>query len=530
MKRPILLLTPIVLSLSIAACSSNKESSEPNKDSSISSSPIISSEIGNDPKDGPTFTEFAEVAYYSYWSNKAQKKSLMPKTRSADEMINEGEDYTDDDGRLHYPIPVQNEYTFSDFLYFSFTSQNDPFLEERIGNGVIQGLTVKTDIFDEKMIILKNGYNYYSCLISGYGGTEESYVSSKILEGFEIVKDAREKKFIYLTFPDGVASSLSDIRIDNISYAINPGSITYDNTVVRCSVNELREKFSLEPDPAFEEPGEEKRPAVQLNLLQEKDYHLEEFPNVTIKLGPRVLNEEGTLYVYPLYVNDVKVTEDRPDELYAYDINNDGYRDLVFRHYRQTSVRTALVSGFDIRHMSAMPNNLGRQYIMGFNIEEDGHLKAYAYTASTINKVIYDYADIAYSESKGIYYIWDNQYQFTDFKLDGVSLDDENKTPVEHFGVSYSLKANTDYLFRIAAPRVENPTIQELDFYRQSGLDVSVDDDVLGVNKFEYVSSENDVHTVRINFRDNVPIFTYKFVIPGWSFYVNITLGEEVIK
>ena len=42
---------------------------------------------------------------------------------------------------------------------------------------------------------------------------------------------------------------------------------------------------------------------------------LEEFPDVTLQIGPRILNDEGTLYVFPLYVDDVRVTEGTIDRL-----------------------------------------------------------------------------------------------------------------------------------------------------------------------------------------------------------------------
>ena len=46
--------------------------------------------------------------------------------------------------------------------------------------------------------------------------------------------------------------------------------------------------------------------AVQIkDVYNDHEFKLEEFPDVTFRIGPRVLNEEGSLYVHPLYVNDV---------------------------------------------------------------------------------------------------------------------------------------------------------------------------------------------------------------------------------
>ena len=150
--------------------------------------------------------------------------------------------------------------------------------------------------------------------------------------------------------------------------------------------------------------------------------------------------------------------------------------------------------------------------------------------ASTISSVTFDYAELAYTDEKGLYFEWDNMYQFKDFKLDKITLDDENKTLVNPLinesGVNYTLNANTDYIFEIAAPREDNPTIADLDFERQSGFDVKVDDDVLAVNKFEPLTSENDVHKYCVNFMDRVKEFKYEFVIPCMTFSINVTIAE----
>ena len=264
------------------------------------------------------------------------------------------------------------------------------------------------------------------------------------------------------------------------------------------------------------------------NVYNDCEFTLKEFPNVSLRIGPRILNDEGSLYVRPLYVNDVRVTENTIDRLlFAYDVNKDGYRDLVFSETIDNN-RTAHINGFDIHNMKKMVNNLGlRQYRMDLKIEE-GRLRARAYVASTSNSITFDYAEIAYSDEKGLYFIWDNMYQFKDFKLNRITLDDENKTLVSpttnESGSSYQLNANTDYIFEIAAPREEKPTLELNDFFRQTGLDVRVGDEVLGVNKFEPLTSENDIHKARINFMNRVKEFIYTFVIPGMSFSVNISI------
>ena len=274
-------------------------------------------------------------------------------------------------------------------------------------------------------------------------------------------------------------------------------------------------------------------PVVQINdVYNDHEFKLEEFPDVTFRIGPRVLNADGSLYVHPLYANDIRITEDTIDRLlFAYDVNKDGYRDLVFsENIQENGKKTTHINGFDAHNMKKMENKLGfKQYRMGLEIEE-GRLRAKAYMASTISSVTFDYAELAYTEEKGLYFVWDNMYQFKNFELDKITLDDESKTLVNpvinESGVNYTLTANVDYIFEIAAPREENPKIADFDFYRQSGFDVKVGDEVLGVNKFEHISSENDVHKFRVNFVGQLKEFVYTFTIPCMSFSINVSITD----
>lgn len=268
------------------------------------------------------------------------------------------------------------------------------------------------------------------------------------------------------------------------------------------------------------------------DVYNDNEFTLEELPDVKFRIGPRVLNDEGSLYVYPLYANDVRITEDTIDRLlFAYDINKDGYRDLVFsENIKENGKKTTHINGFDGRNMKKMENKLGfKQYRMALEIEGE-RVRARAYMASTISSVTFDTAELAYTDEKGLYFVWDNMYQFEDFKLNRITLDDESKTVItpttNESGVNYALNADTNYIFEIGAPRKSNPTIKDFDFYRQSGFDVKVGDDVLGVNKFECLSSENDVHKFRVNFTNQVKQFTYDFMIPSMSFSINVTLAD----
>ena len=570
MKHRSVLLFSLIMTMALGACSfrggsssveesSSKKVSYSQNESSVSIQPSESSLANQSSEysfnssffindDSPTFDSISEVAYYSYMKeNSSFFKGLSPK-RKIETKANDGDeeertDYTDEEGRLHYVIPYDYEFVFYEFLYFSFEMENNEFLKDKIGTGTIKGLTVNTNAFGEKMIVLKNGDKYFSCLINGGGGTQEDYSSHKTLQYFEIVKDAREKKHLYLSFVDGLNPlSASSIEIDGESYNINADTTYYYGGSVSCSADDLKALFDVAPNPetsenpnsSSEEPSSHldlPLPAVQIqDVYNAHEFTLEEFPDVTLRIGPRILNDEGTLYVFPLYVDDVRVTEGTIDRLlFAYDVNKDGYRDLVFsENINPNGSKRARINGFDIHNMKRMENRLGaKQYNLDLVIDGED-LKARAYMASTISAVTFDYAEIWYTESNGLYFIWDNMYQFKRFELNKITLDDEDKTLVKanEFSGIYNLKVNTDYIFYIGAPREENPTITDFNFDRQSGLDVKVGDDTLPVNKFEYVVSENDVHQFRINFTDRTREFAYTFTIPCMSFSVDIRLVD----
>ena len=145
MKKKNVFLVILATSLSLAACSVvNSDSSTSIKDSST-----ISHSFSYDNSNySPSFKRFDEIAYYSYTKPKNKNNSIKPKKKIVDKTNEERQDYVDEEGRTHYPIPYSDTYFFSDFLFFEFDSDNSEFLESRIGNGHIFGLVVKTNIFN----------------------------------------------------------------------------------------------------------------------------------------------------------------------------------------------------------------------------------------------------------------------------------------------------------------------------------------------------------------------------------------------
>ena len=281
MKHKVQLLLPLIFGLSLPACSTffSIAPSAPHNSSAFKSArdyPVV--------KQAPRLESFSEVAYYAPYANannddvlvKAKQMLLDDAAESSVEIseatsivgeyseasrpeTSEEEpdlsysntDYYDEQGRLHYPIEIKPTYTFSDFVYFDFTSEDCDFLEANIGNGLIHGLMVQTEIYGELMIVLKNEDRYFSCFLNGGGGGEYRFSAHKFVEGFDLVKD------FDLKFPINVAIDGDNYDPVSISFGGQPAfsidqeSITREGSIT-VSVNELRAHFGLEPDPRFE--------------------------------------------------------------------------------------------------------------------------------------------------------------------------------------------------------------------------------------------------------------------------------------
>ena len=281
MKRKVQLLLLLIFGLSLPACSTffSIESDAPHNSSAFKSTrdyPAV--------KQAPRLESFSEVAYYAPYANannddvlvKAKQMLLddaaessvkvseatsisaeyseasRPETSEEEpDLSYSNTDYYDEQGRLHYPIEIKPTYTFSNFVYFDFTSEECDFLEANIGNGLIHGLMVQTEIYGELMIVLKNEDRYFSCFLNGGGGGVYRFGAHKFIEGFDLVKD------LDLKFPINVA--IDGENYDPVSiafggqpaFSIDQESITREDSIT-VSVNELRAHFGLEPDPRFE--------------------------------------------------------------------------------------------------------------------------------------------------------------------------------------------------------------------------------------------------------------------------------------
>lgn len=414
----------------------------------------------------PTFENFNEVTYYSYLAysknekNAPAKALYAPKGLSEDnndveaevetEVENDREPYTDYYGRYHYPLALDEVFTFSNFLYFEFETEGNEFLEERIGNGHIYGLAldVRGSFLDEGMIILKNNEKYYSCLTNG-GSVDKltriqyaTYSSHKIIEGFDVIKDLANMRYINL-YSDVNNSNLwvtpttaTSITIEKDNFPIIEDSVYYDGITVSCSIGEIRQLFGLDSNFSLDE----------LTLREDKVVYDADEPETNTFIIEE-FSDEFTVSNGDLYLGENKLLRiDNATKIYVSDINKDSYRDIVFETYESSGRKfivydayrntylfekseSELVEGFD--YYLCMKDNR-----VAFKIFQSG---------KTDDKYLIDYGIFAYGGSNGIEIQWINYYQLNSIALGNI-YESDGQTPTETMlTYTHSFASNTTY-------------------------------------------------------------------------------------
>lgn len=407
----------------------------------------------------PTFNEFNEVAYYSYYLNNqtenvnVNNNGLRPAKKLIDKTaeLKSGESYTDNYGRLHYPIDLEKDLSFFNFLYFEFDSVDNAFLEERIGNGHIYALVVESDVtdFHEHIIILKNGEHYYSCLTNG-GGTAYNgnlpymtFSAHKTIENFDIVKDVSNKRYLTVHFSGTVEFEMnyetaSYIDIEGDEFSIDPESVYYDPEQVVFSFEELREVFGL--DPNYEVINGYAGPDALVY-----DASIPETANFTID------EYEGTFRVNQdeLFLNDDKILDlNGATKIYVAEINKDFKRELVFESIVENE---RMFNIYDIVHSKYLyqkqVSRIGEYDYYLTMMNNRVTVKAYE-VGMTDEKYLIDYGYFAYFIKNTIDISWQNLFTLNSLRINRV-LEADYMTEVEYENAHYCFKSNTPYIIEL---------------------------------------------------------------------------------
>ena len=410
----------------------------------------------------PTFENFNEVSYYSYLAYSKNEQNAPSKALYAPRFLSEEnndveevvednrEPYTDYYGRYHYPLALDEVFTFSNFLYFEFETEGNKFLEERIGNGHIYGLTldVRGSFLEEGMIILKNNDKYYSCLTNGGGVNQLTHIQStefsshKIIEGFDVIKDLANKR--YITLYHGVNESIymvtpteaTSIRIENDDFSIIEDSVYYDGITVSCSIGEIRQLFGLDPSFSLNELIiREDKLVYNTDEPETNTFVLEEF------------SEEFTVSNGDLYLGEDKLLSiDNATKIYVSDINKDSYRDIVFETY-ESSGRKFII--YDAYRNTYLYEKYESELVEGFDyylcMKDNRIAIKILQTGKTDDRYLIDYGIFIYGGSNGIEIEWINYYQLDSIALGNI-YESDGQTPTETMlTYTHSFASNTTY-------------------------------------------------------------------------------------
>ena len=484
----------------------------------------------------PTFNSFDEVAYCSYMmlaqeqtlggTTKTLYKKNVYKTQNTDKRKGS---FTDDYGRLHYPIDVEGEFVFSNFLFFEFDSKNSVFLNERIGNGHIYGLAVQTNIFDEQMIILKNGEKFYSCLTNGAGGYNHGrrayiqFSAHKTIEGYDLVKDVNNKRAIYLYF-GGQVEGQRDITnpvaidIEGNEFRIPSESVFYDQTSVSCSLDDLAIRFGVDPiNQVTDKYDKVDKLVYDVEQPETYEFVLEEF--------------EGTFKVENdfLYLNNESILRTfGATKVYASDINKDGYREFVFECYASNQRKFIIYDFHNNNYLLDQFVHTLNSYYDYYIYMRDNRLTVGMYEPGTTDEEhMLDYGYFAYTFEKRIGFAWKNIYELSFFRVSNV-FESDGITEVEAKNSIYYVNSNTTYIVELELTKYYIPTNDNYPGpeHPVTWEPIRISDKVPGdtVN-WNLISQENGIYRYEISF-DESGISLYHISFYRWT--INLTFATDI--
>ena len=382
------------------------------------------------------FKSFGEVAYYSYL---AYSKGAMPKkkdsnifiprnnlmklnekvedseeTENETEVVNQKREAFDDNyGRRHYPVDYNATFTFSNFLYFEFDSVDNVFLDEKIGNGHIYGLAVKTSIFDENMLILRNGEYFYSCFGIEYRTSSRSEVAQvefsacKTVEGFDFIKDLTNMRSIDLLVYKHIGPEIdySDpfaIQIENDTFDIDFQSIYYDEVSIECTVENIKECLNITADiQIVDNYGGTDALVYDTDQAETASFTFDEID------GELKVTNDGTLTL-----NDTEVISvGDASKIYISEINKDSCRDIVFECGESSEHR---IVAYDLKHNRYLFNKteaeLGDLYSHHLGMINNHLSVKLLEKGANDDKFMVDYGRFGYRGNDGVGFSWKNYY------------------------------------------------------------------------------------------------------------------------
>ena len=363
---------------------------------------------------------YPEFSYFSFFANNFSIPKMAVRSTDLDSVDDIKEfttyqpmnSYTDEEGKIHTPLPILPNYSFSDFLYFEFDSKDNSFIGDRIGNGHIQALYVHTNVSDDDVLVLKQSNKFYLCFSNGVSYGDDGKVQSisfdagNYIDGWDIVRNPDENTEITITIGKGNnLDEASAVIINEDMYYIDGRSTYYLEYSFEISVNKVRKFIGLEEDPKFDitEPISASMPE-EIYFYDKTTFILEEHGNDTFDFDGvsnggepvyRFGNKTFTLERYYWF-----------DSYFVFDVNGDGYRDFIYTGKNEYSCYHVIV--YDLHNDRFIFEDVkDRMDFIWFKVKNNT-LVAYSYTEyhDASDDEIDDYADIVWNQDGTISLEW----------------------------------------------------------------------------------------------------------------------------
>ena len=154
-----------------------------------------------------------------------------------------------------------------------------------------------------------------------------------------------------------------------------------------------------------------------------------------------------------LYANETLIEDNLYPaiEIYASDINNDGYREIVFdRNERDGESRGDYFVVYDVKNGKVLLDEANTKershynYRFNYGLLEN-KLTFYPYLGNYSESSIVDYGYLKYSEEKGPYFAYQNIFAITSIELVKFYINDTDKAEVLPVNNVYTFKVGTKY-------------------------------------------------------------------------------------
>ena len=485
----------------------------------------------------PKFDSINEAVYYSYFAyeqgkdvdsnsenfiKRRLKQDLEDYSVEDQIKTNVVNSYNDAFGRLHLQINDEMTFTVSNFLYFEFDSQDNVFLDERIGNGHIYGLCANTDIYDNiDIIILKNGDKYLSCLQKGFSlVTPERkafllFNSSSVIDGYEIVMDALNERRITLNFDDESETCLNreticSIDIEGEEFNIIPDSVFYDETSAQFTITEIASYFDVNPiHNVVPKCGERDALAYDVNEAEEPGFTLVEY------------EDTFSIAEDDLYLGEEKlVTLNGATKIYASDINKDAIRDIVFEYYEEDERMLAVYDAYRHRYLLNKPFSevlencefvqiIRSVYDYSLCLKDNNLVIKMLEVGQTTDEYVLDIGSIAYIGLNELGIRWKNIYYIDRLRIANI-YEEESSKAVKFFETHYRVQSNVQYIVEL-----------ELCQYFWGEPDPFLGENhPVTINPFALANMPNkDVEFNFLSYEDGVYRYSVTFPESGYSYY-----------